>query len=220
MKIKEWIEKHAKEVLIGVIVSVITTGIIKGLEWITEITPTAGNSLWRFFSNSFFSAAARMTQTSLITFLFSALIGVAIVYVYVLLSKALGVTKKAIVNAKDILGDIDNPKTRVSEERKKITTAAIKNEAENIIKDAKKGRIITIVGIVIFVLYFAYIFLFNLLPHGLWTDYQRDLLKIAPYIEQQDLDIIKSNWVCMQSKEDYDNIYKRIDAIKNEYDLP
>lgn len=220
MKIKEWIEKHAKEVLIGVIVSVITTGIIKGLEWITEITPTAGNSLWRFFSNSFFSAAARMTQTSLITFLFSALIGVAIVYVYVLLSKALGVTKKAIVNAKDILGDIDNPKTRVSEERKKITTEAIKNEAENIIKDAKKGRIITIVGIVIFVLYFAYIFLFNLLPHGLWTDYQRDLLKIAPYIEQQDLDIIKSNWVCMQSKEDYDNIYKRIDAIKNEYDLP
>ena len=50
--------------------------------------------------------------------------------------------------------------------------------------------------------------------------YQRDLLKIAPYIEQQELDRIKSDWVCMQTKEDYEEIYKQIDEIKNEHSLP
>jgi ABC-type lipoprotein release transport system permease subunit len=121
MKIKAWINKHAKEILIGVIVSIITAGIMKGFEWIAEIAPTAGNSVWRFFSNTFYTSAAKMTETSLITFLFSALIGIGIVYVYILLSKALGTTKKAITNAEELLDDINNPKPKVHTESKEIT---------------------------------------------------------------------------------------------------
>lgn len=220
MKIKAWINKHAKEILIGVIVSIITAGIMKGFEWIAEIAPTAGNSVWRFFSNTFYTSAAKMTETSLITFLFSALIGIGIVYVYILLSKALDTTKKAITNAEELLDDINNPKPKVHTESKEITEDELKIEVEGIIKDAKRGRKTTIIGVIFFVLYFGCILVFDYLPHGLWTDYQRDLLKIAPYIEQQELDQIKSDWVCMQTKEDYEEIYKQIDEIKNEHSLP
>ena len=220
MKIKAWINKHAKEILISVIVSIITAGIMKGFEWIAEIAPTAGNSVWRFFSNTFYTSAAKMTETSLITFLFSALIGIGIVYVYILLSKALDTTKKAITNAEELLDDINNPKPKVHTESKEITEDELKIEVEGIIKDAKRGRKTTIIGVIFFVLYFGRILVFDYLPHGLWTGYQRDLLKIAPYIEQQELDQIKSDWVCMQTKEDYEEIYKQIDEIKNEHSLP
>ena len=220
MKIKKWVQKYAKEILLSLIVSIITAGIIKGFEWVAEIAPTAGNSIWRFFSNSFFSSAAKMTETSLITLLFAALIGIGVVYAYVFLSKALGTTKKAITNAEELLDDINNPKPKVHTESKKITEDELKTEVKGIIKDAKRGRSATIIGIIFFVLYFGSILVFDYLPHGLWTDYQRDLLKIAPYIEQQELDRIKSDWVCMQSKEDYEEIYKQIDEIKKEHSLP
>ena len=220
MKIKKWVQKYAKEILLSLIVSVITAGIIKGFEWVAEIAPTAGNSIWRFFSNSFFSSAAKMTETSLITLLFAALIGIGVVYAYVFLSKALDTTKKAITKAEELLDDINNPKPKVHTESKKITEDELKTEVKGIIKDAKRGRSTIIIGIIFFVLYFGSILVFDYLPHGLWTDYQRDLLKIAPYVEQQELDQIRSDWVCMQSKEDYEEIYKQIDEIKNEHSLP
>lgn len=220
MKFKEWIKKYAKEILLGVIVSVSTTVILKGADWVAEIAPTAGNSLWRFFSNSFFSSAAKMTETSLIMFLLSALIGVSIAYVYSYLIKALSITRKAIVDAADILGDIDNLKPEAQHERKEITTDEVKNKAEDVIKRAKKIRRTTIAVIIFFAFYFGHIFVFNCMPHGVWAAYQRDLLKIAPYIEQQELIQIKSDWACMQSKEDYDKIYEQISKIKNEHALP
>lgn len=175
MKIKKWVQKYAKEILLSLIVSIITAGIIKGFEWVAEIAPTAGNSIWRFFSNSFFSSAAKMTETSLITLLFAALIGIGVVYAYVFLSKALGTTKKAITNAEELLDDINNPKPKVHTESKKITEDELKTEVKGIIKDAKRGRSATIIGIIFFVLYFGSILVFDYLPHGLWTDYQRDL---------------------------------------------
>lgn len=220
MKIKAWIKKYAREILLSVIVSVITAGIIKGFEWVTEIAPSAGNSVWRFFSNSFYSSAAKMTNTSLITILFAALLGLAMGYVYMFLSKAIGATKKAIVTAEDILDGISNPKTKAPEKSNVITVEEIKDEAKDIIKDAKKGRRTTIIGIIFFVLYFGRILVFDYAPHGLWTDYQRDLLMIAPYIEQQELDQIKSDWVCMQCREDYEEIYRQIDEIPSIYVKP
>ena len=220
MNFRIWVKKHAKEILLGVIVSIITAGIMKAFEWIAEIAPTAGNSVLRFISNSFFSSAAKMSETSLITLLFAVLIGLGVAYISILLSQALGTTKKAITDAEGLLDDICNPKPRVHNESKEITKAELKTEVESIIKDAKKGRRTTIIGIIFFVLYFGFILVFDYVPHGLWTAYQRDLIKIAPYIEQQELNQIKSNWVCMQSKEDYEEIYKQIDKIKNEHNLP
>ena len=220
MKLKEWIKKHSGEILVGVVVSIITAVVMKGAEWIKEIVPTAGNSAWKFFLNAFFSAAAKATETSLITFMFSAFVGIAIVYIFNLLSKALGATKEAIATAEDIVKDINTSHGKVDKKGNKITTTEIETEAKNIIQDAKKGRKIAVAGIAFFVFYFCYILVFDFLPHKVWNYYQRDLLKIAPYIEQQELDEIKSDWVCMQSKEDYDRIYERINEIKTEYDLP
>jgi len=220
MKIKVLFKKYSKEILLSVVVSVITAGIINGAEWIAEVTPTAGNSVWRFLSNSFFHSAAKMTETSLITCVFALLTGIAISVILVLTNNALGVTKKAISTAENILRDVHNPQPEVDDAGPEITSAEITAEANDIIKKVKRGRILLIVCVVFFAIYFGDILAFGYLPHGLWNDYQRDLLKIAPYVEQQEIDMIKSDWMCMQSKEDYDEIYERINRIKNEYELP
>ena len=44
--------------------------------------------------------------------------------------------------------------------------------------------------------------------------------QIAPYVEENDVKQLKSDWVCMRSKADYDELYKYIDKIKTENNLP
>lgn len=220
MKFKKWVEKYAKEILISVIVSLVTAGVIKGIDWIRKIAPTAGNSIWSFFSNSFITKSARITETSLISLLFVALLGIAVAYVFYIMTNVLRQTKKTIKDADDIIEDINNPITKNSKEKNKITTKEVKTEAKNIIRETKRMRRVTLAAIVFFVLYFGNILLFDILPHILWTEYQRDLVKIAPYIEEQELTMIKSDWVCMQNKEDYDEVYNRINKVKDENGLP
>ena len=220
MKIKEWGQKYSKEILIGVIVSVITTAVIKGVEWITEIAPTAGGSILRFFSNSFYTAAANMNETSLISSIFAAILGASVGSILIIISSSLDTTKRTITTAEGILEEINNYHIQESKQQREITKEEVETEAKEIIRKAKKNRK-SMIAIVIFVaLYLGYIIVFNFAPHILWVDYQRDLLKIAPYVEQQELDQIKSDWVCMQSKEDYDAIQKRINEIKNNHSLP
>lgn len=46
------------------------------------------------------------------------------------------------------------------------------------------------------------------------------MVKIAPYVEEAEIIQLKSDWVCMRSKSEYDKIYKIIDQVKEEYLLP
>ena len=220
MKFREWIKKHIKEIIIGVIVSIITTAVLNAADWIKEFAPTAGNSVWVFLSNSFFSSAAKMTETSLISFLFSVAIAFWITYIFSIAFKGFKLTKRTIKESQDIINDIDNNNLIKPIDDKDITRDDIKREATDIIKEGKKIRKLLIGACIFCSIYLGFIITFDVIPHVLWTDYQMDLIKIAPYIEQQELDEIKSDWVCMQSKEDYDDIYNRINKIKEEHDLP
>lgn len=224
MKINEWIKKHFKEIVIGVIVSLITTFVINAIDMIKEVAPTAGSSIWRLLSNSFFSAAAKMSETSLTSFLFSFVVVLGISYVINVALKGFKVTKKSISECQAIIEKINcNDLVNVNTEEdtnKEITEEDVKTEAESVIKEGKKIRRFLIGALAFFVIYFSVIMAFDVFPHAMWAEYQNDLIKIAPYIEQQELDQIKSDWVCMQSKEDYDDIYSRINKIKEENDLP
>ena len=122
MWFKKWVKKYAKEILVGVIVSVITTFVLKGIDLFKEVAPTAGHSVWRLCLNSFYSSAAKTTETSLITFIFSALLGSFFAYIFIVASKALGSTKNAIKTTEDILKDIDADRDQKSEAPREKTS--------------------------------------------------------------------------------------------------
>lgn len=225
-KIKSWIKEHRKDIIIGVICTIITSGLYEFGNWIKDVAPTAGNSLWKFLSNSFFVSVAKTTETSLISFLFSVLIGMAIAYVIHIVTDAFKSVKILIQGSERLIKEMnfDNNENADNVEKEdcaeKNIGDSIQKKANIVIKEGKRTqKILSIVVVVLFV-YFGGIFAFNIFPHAVWTEYQRDLIKIAPYIEQHELDTIKSDWVCMQSKEDYDDIYKRINEIKEAHDLP
>lgn len=220
MKIKNWIKRHAKEIVIGVIVSIVTTCIFTGAKWIIEIAPEASNLIWQSFLNAFCAAAAKTSDSSLISFVYSIVFGSFAAYVYNHMNQRLHKTKELIAKTEELLDAVSNPNLAEKDDEKEISTDALKNKLEQTIKDVKKGRRTSIVWIVLLALYFGHIFVFYFMPHSLWTEYQRDLMRIAPYMEEQDMDQLKSDWACMQTKADYDEIYERIDKIKEEHDLP
>lgn len=68
-------------------------------------------------------------------------------------------------------------------------------------------------------MYFLVVF-FVTMPMNLQNKFEQDLVKIAPYVEEDEITQLKSDWVCMRSKPEYDVIYTTIDKIKEEYSLP
>ena len=69
---------------------------------------------------------------------------------------------------------------------------------------------------------FLYLFIifFVTTPMELSNKFEQDIIKVTPYVEEKDIEQLKSDWVCMRSKSDYDVLYEYIDKIKTENKLP
>lgn len=57
-------------------------------------------------------------------------------------------------------------------------------------------------------------------PSQLWSVFERDITMITPYVEFEQINQLKSDWVCMRQKEDYLEIYEIINAVKEDNSLP
>ena len=51
------------------------------------------------------------------------------------------------------------------------------------------------------------------------SKFEADILKITPYTQHETIDVLKSNWICMKCKADYDSIYEKIESIIDENKL-
>lgn len=71
-----------------------------------------------------------------------------------------------------------------------------------------------------FVIVIAYVMSFYVVASEMYNRYENDITKITPYMERKQVEFIQSDWKCMQCKEDFDNVYKKINAIKDENGLP
>ena len=221
-KLKEWCKKHASEIVVGIICTIIPTAFVKLWNLLVEVGPTAGNSLVRFVSNYFYISLSKATEYSVFSMFFSAVFGFGVVYIVSLAAKGFSASKSIINDASEIITKLHNKDEELpsGENKPKITDEEIENEAKKIVKQGKKMKRLTIICIMVFAIYFTDIFAFTMLPNAMWREYQRDIIKIAPYVENKELEIIKSNWTCMQTKEDYDNIYEYINKVKKENQLP
>lgn len=221
MNLKMWMKKYYKEISIGIIVSFITTGIVKSVDWFVNIAPAAGNSLWKFLSNTFFICVAQTSETSWLEALYGLFFGIVIGCIGEIIRRTLKISNQSIKDCNELINRIkQNEYNPVETKPETSCKETVKEKAVAVVKKAQKYKKYAIALIATIVLFIALWTGFNLLPYGLWTKYQRDLIKITPYIEQHELDIIKSKWVCMQNKEDYDDIYRQINTIKEENDLP
>lgn len=69
--------------------------------------------------------------------------------------------------------------------------------------------------------YYLFLTFFVAKPMSLYNKFELDMVKIAPYIEREQVTQLRSDWVCMRSSQaDYDAIYEVIHQVSEENDLP
>lgn len=216
--------KYKKEIWIGVVVSLITAAIIKIGDWFVKVIPTIGTSIFETISNILYSSAATYSDNIILRIIllsgFSALVGLSTKTItdgLKIYKAALRLEKNSKKFSEDKLNEINEQATaELESEKKSNKTETIPELVE---KGKKAGK-----SVVQFILITAFTYLFIIFfitaPMSLSNEFEHDIVKIAPYVEENDVKQLKSDWVCMRSKADYDELYKYIDKIKAENNLP
>lgn len=216
--------KYKREICIGVVVSLITTAILKFGDWLVIVAPSIGASIFETASNILYSFAATYTDNFLLRIFLFGCFGVLVGISASTIKAGIKVYKDTLSLEKKIK---DIPRKKLGE----ISEQAIKelylektfNGPESMPKLIQNGKAIgkaSISLIVLITLMYLFIAYFVVAPMNLYNKFERDLIKIAPYIEENVITQLKSDWVCMRNKSDHDKIYVIIDKVKEEYSLP
>lgn len=221
---RKFCEKYKREIWVGVIVSLITAAIIKLGDWLITIAPSVGTSIFGTFSNIIYSLAATYTDNFPLRLIIFSGLG--------LLVGTTGSTIKKGINVyKSVLCLEKKTKDLPTERLNKITEdALLKQKAEKksekpesipmLIQEGKQIGKNSILLVVLIVFMYLLIISFVTTPMSLHNKFEQDLVKIAPYVEEDEITQLKSDWVCMRSKSEYDVIYSTIDKAKENYSLP
>lgn len=199
-KISELWKKHKSEIIVGVIVTFICN-IISGVKnWIVNESPKIGVTFLESVLNAIYCAAATYTADtafkSLLTMIIGLLLGVMAV-----------ITISSITKENKIVGFL-------SKNISKVKTADKKSSRETL--RFKIGMIVSYFAYAIFLLFVC---LAVATPSAIYNEFDRDLTMIAPYVENQQILELKSEWVSMKGWEDYQEIYEIIDEVKVLNDL-
>jgi len=215
-------KKYKSEIIVGIICTMITTGIFKITNWFKTAVPIAGNSILRLLSNSFFQALAKQTDTTLSQYLYSLVWGVFAAYFVLQLSKGIKGINKVIKDAKDII-HISKSTTEIKPDKKSEhidDSFSIVETAQEIKKSGQRLRGGAIIIAIFLTLYMTWMFVYHLIPSLSYSSFKRELVKITPYIEAKQIQMLESDWACMQTKMDYEDIDRTITAVKEQHNLP
>lgn len=221
---KKLYNKYKREIWVGVVVSLITTAILKFGDWVIAVVPSVGITLFDTISNVLYSLAATHTDNLLLRIIllggFSALVGTAAKWSIEgikLYARILRLEKKTKKYSAEEIKKIDE---EIAAEQ---NNAPKKSEPDGILETIKEGKRIgkSATQLVVLTLFF-YLFLtfFVTTPMSLYNKFQQDMVKIAPYVEVGNVTQLQSDWICMRSKADYDEIYAVIDRVIEENSLP
>lgn len=107
------------------------------------------------------------------------------------------------------------PGEEIKDSRSKVIDNAIKiKELDN--KREKKRRslrALSIICAIVLVLAFGDIVLYKYAPTIFKGTFDRCIIQITPYVDNKRIDLLKSSWVSMETKSDYEMIAKEIDSI-------
>jgi len=94
--------------------------------------------------------------------------------------------------------------------------AELKQKKEKLKKLDQIFKWLSRINIVIQVSFFCYIMIFQYTAAAMSQSFDRRITQITPYTAPQRIEMIKSQWVQMESKSDYEIIKQEIDEILNE----
>lgn len=133
--------------------------------------------------------------------------------------------EKKIQKAAKLLGKIRPNDVNLSEKDQldlfdKVTKNVLKKQKPKKEETSKTARRGIVLAILIMVILAFFTELFLLFPLDLVDKFEHDITAITPYVEEPMVQQLESDWVCMRSENEYKEIYRVINEIKQEHDLP
>lgn len=80
-------------------------------------------------------------------------------------------------------------------------------------KDMIFLKIISVICTAFLILIFCNIVIYRYMPTVFKESFDRRIIQITPYVEREKIDLLKSNWVSMETKDDYMIIAEEIHSI-------
>lgn len=169
----------------NIISGIIASIIFTILPKIISMTPAFGGSIYSLLVNIIYSYSASWNSEMMSSLIFSMFF--------------------ALVLSSTVIRIVFNCNNRRREKRYN-NEETISKEIAKIKKRIKVYKSIRCLFTVIFILFIYY-------PMVLFHRFENDLIAIRPYIRDEEYYLIQSNWVQMKSKDDYDEIYERINDV-------
>ena len=205
----------------SVVVSLITTIVIKVWDWVRLTAPIAGKSIISAMDNLSYAMAARHSPSVLIVMLMGCVFGAICFPVMVIVSFSIYdffKTRKSVSrNSQAKSANLSPLDQVVKEEKAKETNAEPKRKTK---KRGKQLGFCVLVATLLIALQYILISTLYLQPSELLRKFENDITMIAPYVTESEILQMKSDWVCMNNKLDYDEIYAVIESVKLEHNLP
>lgn len=223
---RDYLKNHKHEIIIGAVGSLIGAFIMGVGNWFISTAPKIGISILETVLNVIYTLAATQTSYSLIiTITYYFVLSAFLAPIIIPFGKALRVFVK-ILKTEHKLKTLSDESISVLNEHTTLDLydepEPSKKEEETIhilIKKQKQTIIQIIFACVSAIACCFFIILFVIAPAKLREKFDRDITIIHPYVEEQQVLQLKSDWLLMKSKSDYNSIYEYMNMIKEENDL-
>lgn len=227
IRIKGLWKKNKRELVVGVVVSLVTAFILQAGNWFVVTAPKMGNSLFGTIKNIVYACAATQSNLNILSIIISSAFGALICYMLIPTVKLIELYReeKKIQKAAKLLGKIRPNDVNLSEKDQldlfdKVTKNVLKKQKPKKEETSKTARRGIVLAILIMVILAFFTELFLLFPLDLVDKFEHDITAITPYVEEPMVQQLESDWVCMRSENEYKEIYRVINEIKQEHDLP
>ena len=97
---------------------------------------------------------------------------------------------------------------------------ALPKKTKSLKRESKILIVLTAVNVFMSSLLLVNILVFQYLPISLKAKFDRQIIQITPYVEVEKIDLLKSNWVSMEEKDDYVLIVNEINQVLEKNNLP
>lgn len=219
---RDFLKKHKSEIIVGVVVFFITTFLGKIGSWFMSATPKIGSSVLDTIQNTIYTLAATQTSGSFILVIICVSFGVLFGSIAPPLKESISGFITALRIEKDLKTFSDKD---IEELNKYIQTKSDEKPSRppetvnDTLKKHKHSGFQAIILILLMIVFYIVLILFVFMPMTIRDKFDQDITIIYPYVGEQQVLQLKSDWVQMRSKTDYASIYEYIDTAKEENNL-
>jgi len=196
--------------LISPIISQIALMIFKP---IMEATRLFGGNLFLAFDNFFFKMAATLTEFTLPTFVVQNGLSFILAYTWFHSIRIYRKTTTSYESIHSCENAAESDKTIDEKPDEKILR--LKAELQSGKRTLRRMSICWVIYTSFFV---TLVFIYMILPFNLLSNFNINITLITPYTDSHTIAVLKSDWVQMKSRNDYNSIKKRINMIWHEHE--